>query len=67
MAAETIADRIERDAIDGVQSVSVDGTSVTAMSIDDRIKADQYVASKAAASKNHLGLTFRTLTPGGCG
>ena len=67
MAAETIADQIEQDAIAGVQRASVDGTSVDAMSIDDRIKADEYVAKKAAASKNHCGLTFRTLTPGGCG
>ena len=67
MAAETIADRIEQDAIAGVQSVSVDGTSVQQMSIDDRIKADQYLATKTAKAKNHCGLTFRTLTPGGCG
>ena len=67
MAAETIQDRIEQDAIAGVQRASADGTSVDAMSIDDRIKAADYLAKKAAASKNHCGLTFRTLTPGGCG
>jgi hypothetical protein len=67
MAAETIQSRIEQDAINGVQSVSVDGTSVSSMSIDDRIKAEQYLAQKAAKSKNHCGLTFRTLEPGGCG
>ena len=67
MATETIADRIEQDAIAGVQRVSVDGTSVDAMSIDDRIKADEYRAKQTAKSKNHCGITFRTLTPGGCG
>lgn len=67
MAAETIADRIEQDAIAGVQRVSADGVSVDAMTIDDRIKADEYLARKTAAARNHLGLTFRLLTPGGCG
>ena len=65
--ADTIESRIEQDAIDGVASVSTDGTSVTAMSIDDRIKAAKFVAGRAAASKNHRGLAFRTLTPGGSG
>ena len=67
MAAETIADRIEKDAIDGVQRVSVDGTSVDSMPIADRIMADEYIARKAATAKNHVGLNFRILTPGGCG
>ncbi len=67
MAAETIQDRIEQDAIAGIQRVSADGVSVDAMSIDDRIKANEYLARKSAASKNHYGLVFRTLTPGGCG
>ena len=67
MAAETIESRIEQDAIAGVQRVAVDGQSVDAMTIDDRIKAAEYVARKAAASKNHCGITFRTFTPGGCG
>jgi len=67
MAAETIADRIEQDATDGVQRVAVDGVSVDSMSIADRIMADEYLAKKASATKNHCGLTFRTLTPGGCG
>ena len=67
MAAETIQDRIEQDAIAGIQRVSADGVSVDSMSIDDRIKADEYLAKKTAAGKNHSGLVFRTLTPGGCG
>lgn len=67
MAAETIADRIEQDAIAGVQRVSVDGTSVDAMPIADRIKAAEFTAQQTAKSKNHQGLTFVQLTPGGCG
>lgn len=65
--ADTIASRIEDDAIAGVQRVAVDGQSVDAMTIDDRIKADNYVRQRAAAARNHLGLTFRKLEPGGCG
>jgi len=67
MAAETIASNIERDAIDGVQSVSVDGTNVGAMSIDDRIKAARFVAAQQAAARNHLGLRFVKLVPPGGG
>jgi len=66
MADETIQDAIEETA-KGVQSVSVDGQSVTSMDIDKLIRADEYLAKKAAASKNHLGLSFRQLKPGGCG
>lgn len=65
--ADTIADRIEADAIAAVQRVSVDGTSVDAMSIDDRIKAAKYLAQQQAQSKNHLGLRFVKLIPPGGG
>jgi hypothetical protein len=65
--ADTIASQIEADAIAGVQRVAVDGQSVDAMTIDDRIKADNYVKQRAAVTRNHLGLTFRKLEPGGCG
>lgn len=67
MAAETIATRIEEDAIAGVQSASVDGANIQVMSIDDRIKADRHVKAEAAKRKNHAGIGFRTLAPGGCG
>jgi len=63
---ETIQDRIEENA-KGVQNVSVDGMSTTAVDIDKQIRADEYLAKKAAVSKNHMGLSFRTLKPGGCG
>ena len=67
MAETTIQDAIERSAKDGVASVSVDGTSVTAMSIEKQIAADNYLRQRAAAARNHLGLTFRKIQPGGCG
>ena len=66
MAETTIADKIEETA-KGPARVSVDGTSVDAQSIDDQITAEKYLAAKSATSKNHMGLSFRQLTPGGCG
>ncbi len=64
--AYTIQDSIEENAM-GVQSVSVDGMTTTAVDIDKQIRADEYLARKAAARKNHCGLTFRQMRPGGCG
>lgn len=65
--ATTIADAIEKAAKDGVSRVTIDGTSVDAMSVQDMIAADSYLKQQAAKSRNHLGLTFRKFEPGGCG
>lgn len=65
--ADTIESRIEEDAIAGVSKVTVDGTTVETMSIDDRIKAAKFAANQTAKARNHRGLAFRTLNPGGCG
>ena len=67
MAEPTIQEAIERAAIDGVASVSIDGTSVTAMPIEKQIAADNYLRQRAAVARNHLGWTFRKIQPGGCG
>lgn len=64
--SDTIADKIEENAKSPAK-VSVDGMAVDALSIDQQILADKYLAAKNAATKNHCGLTFRQLTPGGCG
>ncbi len=66
MAEETISDAIEETA-KGPARVSVDGTDVTAQDIEKQIKADMYLAAKTAQNKNHAGIGFRTLEPGGCG
>jgi hypothetical protein len=63
MATETIASRLEQDAITGVQRVTVDGTSVDSMSIDDRIKAARYVAQQQASARNHQGFRLTKLIP----
>lgn len=67
MVRKTIADGIEEDAIAGIARVTVDGTTTEGMSMDDRIKAAEYGKKATAAAKNHLGITFRTLVPGGTG
>ena len=59
-------------------SSSGDGQSATGRSIDELIKADQYLAAKAAARSKRRGLLFTKLVPppaagdppggtGGCG
>lgn len=65
--ADTIESRLEEDAINGVQRVAADGVSVDAMSVDDRIRADQYMKQAAAAKKNHRGIAHLQMKPGGCG
>jgi hypothetical protein len=59
----TIAESIEQAAIAGVQSVTVDGVSTTGMSIDERIKAEQFGKSQTSANKNHFGLRFAQSKP----
>jgi hypothetical protein len=66
MAQETIAGRIAEDAAVGVQRVSVDGRSVDAMPIDDRIKADQYVQQRGRSLKDSIiGGSIKLVPPGG--
>ena len=67
MAAKTPAEAIAERAVDGISRVKADGTDVEAMPIGEQIQAAEYEAKKSVASKNHLGITFRTLVPGGTG
>lgn len=63
---ETVAEAIEQVALGMVQSESENGRSQTALSIDDMIKADRHLASKAARSQPHFGLRFtKCIPPGG--
>jgi hypothetical protein len=65
--ADTIQHAIEESAKTGIASASVDGNSVTAMSIDDQIKADHYTGAKVAAAKNHMGFYFFKIEAPGAG
>ena len=63
----TVAEAITNAALAGVSEVEVDDRRVKAMPIDERIKAAQFSAASASASKNHVGLRFRVFQPGGGG
>jgi len=66
MAEQTIADKIEENAKSPAK-VTVDGTSVDAVGIDQQILADQYLSGKTGKAKNHCGMVFRQFEPGACG
>jgi hypothetical protein len=63
---ESIQDAIEQNAL-GPKRVQVANQSVEQQSIDDQIKADQYLAAKNAATKPQLGLRFTKIIPPGAG
>jgi hypothetical protein len=63
---QTVEEAIDRNA-KGPASVTVGGQTVTQKSIDELIKADQYLAAKNAASQPHFGLRFTKLIPPGAG
>lgn len=65
--ADTIREAIEDAAKAGIARVTADGTSVDAMDLDKLINADRHLSGQTAKAKNHLGLSFRALEPGGCG
>jgi hypothetical protein len=63
----SVSEAIERTAKEGVQRATADGVSVDAIDIEKQIAADKYLRAQTAASRNHLGLSFRRIVPGGCG
>jgi hypothetical protein len=63
----TISEQIEQSGIDGISSASNGRESASKRSISELIAADQYVKGQAAKAKNHLGLSFRRIVPGGTG
>ena len=60
--SDDLSDTI-REAAGDPEQVSADGVSVKARPIDQLIAADEHLAAKTAAGKNHLGLIFRKLVP----
>ena len=60
--SDDLSDTI-REAAKDPQSFSADGLSVQSRPMADLIKADEHLAAKTAAGKNHLGLIFRKLVP----
>lgn len=51
----------------GPKSVTADGISVQQQSVDDHIKAANYVAAQEAKATTKGWLRFKTLVPPGCG
>ena len=65
--ADSIEERILVDAKLGIGSASDETGQVTKTPIKDLIEADQYLAAKSAAAKNHFGLRMTKLVPPGTG
>lgn len=59
-----LASEIE-EAAAGPKSVTVDGETTIARSIDELIQADKYLAAKTAAAQGRGGLRFSKFVPGG--
>jgi hypothetical protein len=60
---DEILDAIEQDAIDGIQKASGDQGSVEKMTMDERIKAANYVRSRRGTG-GFGGLKLFKLVPG---
>ena len=63
---ESIEEAIEQTA-KGPKRVQVANQSVEQQSIDEQIKADEYLAAKQAAAKPHFGVRFTKIIPPGAG
>lgn len=65
--AEKIQASIAKSAEAGLASASNDAGSVTRMSIDDQIKAANYLAGKNASVTKGFGVRFAKIIPPGAG
>lgn len=65
--SELIQTAIATNAQSGIASASNDSGSVTKMSIDEQIKAANYLAGATAGVKGNLGLRFSKIIPPGAG
>lgn len=65
-APTTISEAIEQVG-KAPKRTKVKGTEVEEHSLEDLIKAEQHVASKTAAKRNHMGLRFGKIVPPGAG
>lgn len=59
-----LTDRIE-DAASEPVSMTSDGNSATQRSIDELIKADEYLKANAAVSSSKRGMVFQRMKPPG--
>lgn len=62
--AATIAEAIEQIAKQGFDTITLpSGQSVTVKSVDELIKADQYLAASNSAATSHFGIRMRRIAP----
>ena len=64
---DEIKTAIAEGAKEAIQTASNDSGSMSRMSIDDQIKAANYLAAQTAGARSHLGLRFVKLVPPGGG
>lgn len=63
--ADEIKSAIGESAKAGIKMAVSDGVAVTAMSIDEQIKAERHLADSAAIDRPHRGMRFTKLrSPG---
>lgn len=65
--ADDITDTIAQTGADGIASTTIGGQSTTVLSVDEQIKAANYVAAQAASGTRKFGLRLVQLVPPGCG
>ena len=65
--AADLSTKIQTAAESGVQSVTVDGQTTVAMSVQDQIAADRYLASKATVKNRTRGFRMAKLVPPAAG
>lgn len=65
--AETIDELLEQRLREGVQSVSADGVSVSAIDVEKQIALAEYLARKSASSHSDFGLRRRSIKFKTCG
>lgn len=63
----TVEEAIEQVALGMVATSSENGRSLTQISIDDLIKADNHLTGKTAATKAHFGMRMTKCVPPGGG
>lgn len=62
-----LSQQIQDAATAGVQSATVDGNTTVAMSVQDQIAADRYLASKSTVTNRRRGFRMSKLIPPSAG
>jgi len=60
---ETISERIEQTAIEGIQRVQIAGQSVDQISISELLKAEEHTKANAASQRPGFGIRIQKIMP----